>query len=61
MDLVYIKSEGKWWKTDADAAITTNGTIGFSLESKSADQAMNVALSGCFIRNDTWNWTIGDK
>lgn len=59
MDLVYFKSDGKWWKTDADAAGTAGGMLAISLETKSADQAMSVALPGSFVRDDTWNWTVG--
>lgn len=28
-------------------------------EAKNDTEAMNVALPGCFVRDDTWNWTIG--
>ena len=59
MDLVYLKSDGKWWKTDADAASTTDGLLGISLASKSANEAMSTALPGSFVRDDTWNWTPG--
>jgi hypothetical protein len=59
MDLVYLKSDGEWWRTDADAAGTTDGLLAFSLESKTDGQAMSVALPGSFIRNDSWNWTPG--
>lgn len=60
MDLVYFKSDGKWWKTDADAEATTAGLLGIALETKSADQAMKVCLWG-YVRDDTWNWTtLGD-
>jgi hypothetical protein len=59
MDLVYLKSDGEWWQTDADAAATTDGLLGISLESKTDGQAMNVALPGSFVRDDTWNWTPG--
>lgn len=60
MDLVYFKSDGKWWKTDADAAATAGGVLlAISLETKSANEAMNVALPGSIVRDDTWAWTVG--
>ena len=31
MDLVYFKSDGKWWLTDADAAATGAGLLGIAL------------------------------
>lgn len=59
MDLVYLKSDGKWWRADASVIGTAGGVLGISLETKSADAAMNVALAGSFVRDDTWTWTIG--
>ena len=59
MDLVYLKSDGEWWLTDADAAATAAGLLAISLESKTDGQAMSVALPGSFVRDDTWNWTVG--
>lgn len=59
MDLVYFKSDGEWWLTDADAAATAAGLLAISLESKTDGQAMSVALPGSFVRDDTWNWTVG--
>ena len=61
MDLVYMHSDGEWHLTDADAAATASGMLAISLESKTDGQAMKVALPGSFVRDDTWNWTIGDK
>ena len=60
MDLVYMGSSSKWLLADADAAATSGGVmLAISLESKTDTQAMNVALSGSFVRDDTWNWTPG--
>ena len=59
MDLVYMGSGGKWLETDADATGTSINLLGIALEAKTDGQAMNVALSGSFVRDDTWNWTIG--
>ena len=59
MDLVYLGSGGKWLEADADASGTSINLLGIALEAKTDGQAMNVALSGSFVRDDTWNWTIG--
>lgn len=59
MDLVYLGTLSKWLQTDADAEATAKGMLGISLESKTDTQAMDVALTGSFIRDDTWAWTPG--
>ena len=61
MDLVYLGAAGKWLQTDADVEATANGMLAVSLESKVDAQAMNVALPGSFVRDDTWVWTIGAR
>lgn len=60
MDLVYLNSSSEWALTDADAAATAGPVrLAISLETKTAGQAMKVALPGSFVRDDTWNWTPG--
>lgn len=59
--LCYYKSDGKWWKADADSEAIASLMLGVSLETKTAGNAMSTALAGCFIRNDAWNWTVGAK
>lgn len=59
MDLVYLNSNGKWLEADADATATSINLLGMALEAKTDGQAMNVALAGSFVRDDTFNWTIG--
>lgn len=59
MDLVYLNANGKWLEADADATATSINLLGMALEAKTDGQAMNVALSGSFVRDDTFNWTIG--
>jgi len=59
MDLVYMGSGGKWLEADADATGTSINMLAVALEAKTDTQAMNVALPGSFVRDDTWNWTIG--
>jgi len=59
MDLVYLGSASKWLEADADAAGTSINLLGIALEAKTDTQVMNVALSGSFVRDDTWTWTPG--
>jgi hypothetical protein len=59
MDLVYLGSGGKWLEADADATSTSINLLGMALEAKTDGQAMNVALAGSFVRDDTFNWTPG--
>lgn len=60
MDLVYLNGSGEWAPADADAAATSGPVqLAISLETKTAGQAMKVALPGSFVRDDTWNWTPG--
>ena len=59
MDLVYLGSASKWLEADADAAATSINLLGIALEAKTDTQAMLVALSGSFVRDDTWAWTPG--
>jgi hypothetical protein len=56
--LLYLKSDGKWWKADADAAATMPGQR-LALESKNADETCLTLRMGR-VRDDDWNWTIGD-
>lgn len=58
-DLVFFGSGGKWLEVDADAVATCNGLMGIALEAKTDTQAMLVALPGSFVRDDSWNWTVG--
>jgi hypothetical protein len=56
-NMLYLKSDGKWWKSDADAA-TTMPALRMALATASAD-ASCVMLSIGWARNDAWNWTTG--
>lgn len=55
-DLCYFKSDGKWWKTDADALATTDGVIGICIVPGLAD-ANGWFLTIGYIRDDTWAWS----
>jgi len=59
MDLVYLGSGSKWLEADSDATGTAINLLGIALEAKTDTQAMNVALSGSFVRDDSWSWTPG--
>lgn len=61
IDCVYFHSDGEWHKTDADAVATAEGMLAISLEAKNDGQVMNVALPGCFVRDDSWTWTVGGE
>jgi len=60
MDLVYMGGSSKWLEADADAATAAAiNLLGISLESKTDTQAMNVALSGSFVKDASWSFTPG--
>ena len=59
MDLVYLGSSSKWLEADADATGTSINLLGIAMEAKTDTQAMNVALPGSFVRDDSWAWTPG--
>ena len=59
MDLVYMGSSSKWLEADSDATGTSINLLGIAMEAKTDTQAMNVALPGSFVRDDTWSWTPG--
>jgi len=59
MDLVYLGSSSKWLEADSDATGTAINLLGIALEAKTDTQAMNVALPGSFVRDDSWSWTPG--
>lgn len=58
-ECVRLGSGGKWLLVDADAEATAAGLLAIALEAKNDTEAMRVALPGCFVRFDTWNWTAG--
>ena len=58
-ELVYLHTDGEWYEADADAASSSISLLGIALEAKTDGQAMNVALSGSFVRDDTYNFNVG--
>ena len=55
---VYSNGDGKAWKSDADAD-TSMPCVGIVIEGGDADDLVLVLFAG-FVRDDTWNWTVGD-
>ncbi len=58
-EVVYLASDGEWALTDADASSTAEKLLGIALESGTDGNPLLVALPGSFVRDDTWNWTVG--
>ena len=56
-DLVYFKSDSKWWKANATSAATTDGMLGLVLETINAQATGKILIKG-FVRYDTWNFTV---
>lgn len=58
-DIVYLASDGEWALADADGTATAEALLGVALESGTDGNPLLVALPGSFVRDDTWNWTVG--
>lgn len=58
-NIVYLKSDGKVWKADADAE-STAPAMAMALGTISANAYGLFLLIGT-ARNDAWNWTVGGK
>lgn len=56
-NVLYLKSDGKWWKADADASTTMPAAV-MATATILADTSGNLLLRG-FAKDDTWNWTVG--
>ena len=57
-EVCYVKSDGKLWKSDADAA-TTMPAMFMALATIGADAAGLFMVGPGFVRDDTWAWTVG--
>jgi hypothetical protein len=58
-DLVYFKSDGKWWKTDADAVATAGPVrLGLAMGTYAGDGAGIFLLRG-FAELAGWSFTVG--
>jgi hypothetical protein len=53
----YLKSDGKWWRADADSAVTMP-TMAIATTA-TAEDAKGIFLVKGRFRLDSWNWTIG--
>ena len=58
-DLVILGSSSTWLEADADATGTSINMMGLTLAAASSGAAVNVALPGSFVRDDTFNFTPG--
>lgn len=58
-DVVYIKSDGKMWKADANAAGLFPAN--YMATATILADAAGVFLRSGFARNDAWSWTVGGK
>lgn len=56
-DLLYRKSDGKYYKADADAA-TTMPAVALAMEDIAAAGSGNLLRLG-FFRDDSWSFTVG--
>lgn len=59
-NLMYLGSASKWLLTDADAEATCKGMLALALASSTDTNPVLVALSGSFVKNTGWSWTVGD-
>ncbi len=57
-DVCYLKSDGKFWRCDANAEATLKGMIVMATAAISADAAGVFLLRG-IMRDATWTWTVG--
>lgn len=55
---VYVKSDGKVWKADADAAATMPA-VGLIVVGGNANATVTILVHG-YITETDWNWTIGN-
>jgi hypothetical protein len=60
---VFMHTDGKWYRTDADSTASSTSMLGVHLYNGStvaANSPLLVALPGSFVRDDSFNWTPGD-
>ncbi len=58
-ELVYMKSDGKIWRADADGAATMP-CIGIVVVAANADATATILTHGVVTETD-WNWTVGQR
>ena len=59
-DIVYLNSDGKFWKTKADSESTSGGLIALSTEALTVDAVGVFLLFGLF-KDYSYSWTVGGK
>lgn len=59
-DVCYIKSDGKAWKADANAADPAPRGLVVAAAVIAGDAAGAFVLPGTIIRDDSWSWTVGN-
>ena len=57
-DVCYLKSDGKFWKSDAGDSVSVKGMLTMSTDSITAT-ASGTFLKQGFIRDDSWDWVVG--
>lgn len=57
-DVLYLKSDGKFWKADADSLTTTSGMLAMATTTILAN-ASGVLLREGYIKNTAWTMTPG--
>lgn len=55
----YYKSDGKWWKSDADAAATM--PVEAMALATIAAEAAGLFIKVGVVRKDAWDWTVGSR
>jgi hypothetical protein len=57
-DICYLKSDGKYWKTDADSSASMPGKV-MAIETILADAEGSCLLNG-YAKDTSWSWVVGD-
>ena len=58
VNLAFLQSDNKWWKTDADFDTHTRGLLGIVMAAISANNTGKVCILGR-VYNAGWSWTTG--
>ena len=58
--LVYLKSDGKWWKAANNASVIEANCTGITTEAIDADATGAIRVRTGFFTDVGWSWTTGD-
>jgi len=58
-DVLYRKSDSKWWKVDADAEASMPGLVIVAVATIAADASDTLMTKGFMFEAD-WTWTVGN-